>query len=175
VFIIAKGYLYDDIVRNHAHDNCTASSQLKISYLWKDKLYTTPLMFTDEDGGDHLVKVFVEDMAGNSDSCCIIVTVPLPFKKGEIGAGAVEGDVYSDLSLTVYPNPTKGKVYVDIRNLNDPKVIARVFNAAGAMVFSREFTTGGKIEIDLTGNVSGMYLLRLNADKREFMHKIILD
>jgi hypothetical protein len=175
VFIIAKGYLYDDVVRKHAHDNCTASSQLKISYLWKDTLYTTPLMFTGDDGGDHLVKVFVEDMAGNSDSCCIIVTVPLPFKKGEIGAGAVEGDVYSDLSLTVYPNPTKGKVYVDIRNLNDPKVIARVFNAAGAMVFSREFSTGGKIEIDLTGNVSGMYLLRLNADKREFMHKVILD
>jgi hypothetical protein len=43
------------------------------------------------------------------------------------------------------------------------------------MVFNREFTTGGKIEIDLTGNVSGMYLLRLNADKREFTHKIILD
>jgi hypothetical protein len=175
VFILAKGYLYDDVVRQHARDNCTASSQLKISYLWKDKLYTTPLMFTDEDGGDHLVKVFVEDMAGNSDSCCIIVTVPLPFKKGEIGNAGVTEDVWADLGMTVYPNPTKGKVYVDIRNLNDPKVTARVFNAAGAMVFNREFTTGGKIEIDLTGNVSGMYLLRLTADKREFTHKIILD
>ena len=175
VFIIAKGYLYDDVVRQHARDNCTEPSMLKISYLWKDKLYTTPLMFTDEDGGDHLVKVFVEDMAENSDSCCIIVTVPLPFKKGEIGTAGVTEDVWTDLSMTVYPNPTRGKVFVDIRNLNDPKVMAKVFNAAGAMVFSREFTTGGKIEIDLTGNVSGMYLLRLNADKREFMHKIILD
>jgi hypothetical protein len=43
------------------------------------------------------------------------------------------------------------------------------------MVFNREFTTGGKIEIDMTGNVSGMYILQITADQRQFTHKIILD
>jgi len=41
-------------------------------------------------------------------------------------------------------------------------------------VFHQELTTEGQIEIDLTGKVSGLYLLRIVADKREFLEKIIL-
>jgi len=175
VWIIAKGYLYDDVIRKHAHDNCTDASLLKISYLWKNVIYTTPLSFTDADGGDNLVRVIVEDAAGNMDSCCIIVSVPLPFKNGQTAGTGVREDVYSDLNMSVYPNPTRGKVYLDIQNLNDPKVMTRVYNMAGAMVFEKQFTTDRLIEIDLSGKVSGMYLLRVTADGREFDHKIIVD
>jgi hypothetical protein len=149
---------------------------LKISYLWKDQIFTTPLSFTDADGGDNLVRVIVTDAAGNMDSCCIIVSVALPFKNGQTAAGTnVREDVYSGLNMTFYPNPTRGKVYLDIRNLNDPKVMTRVYNMAGAMVFEKQFTTDRLIEIDLTRSVSGMYLLRVTADGRKFDHKIIVD
>ena len=83
--------------------------------------------------------------------------------------------VYSDLNMTVYPNPTKGKLWLDIQNLNDPKVIAKVYNVTGSMVYERQFTTDRLVEIDLSGKVSGIYMLKVIADGREFNHKIILD
>jgi hypothetical protein len=169
VFIIATGYLYDSDIRVHAHDNCTSQENLKITY-------SRTTTYTDADGGENLVKVYVEDAAGNMDSCCIIVNVPLPFKTGQIGSGTgIREDTYSDLKMTVYPNPTKGKVYLDIQNLNDPKVMTRVYNMTGAMVYEKQFTTDRLIEIDLSGKVSGMYLLRVTADGREFDHKVIVD
>jgi hypothetical protein len=168
VFISATGYLYDSQIRPLLSDNCTPQAQIN----WWINRSTT---FTDKDGGANLVKIFFSDGAGNLDSCCIIIDVPLPFKKGEIGSQLTNGDVYSDLNLTVYPNPTQGRLYIDIQNLNNPRVIAKVFSATGAMVLNREYTTDRMVEIDLTGNVSGMYMLQITADERQFTHKIILD
>jgi hypothetical protein len=168
VFISATGYLYDSQIRPLLSDNCTPQAQIS----WWINRSTT---FTDKDGGANLVKIFFTDGAGNLDSCCIIIDVPLPFKKGQTGAQLTDGDVYSDLNMTIYPNPTRGKLFVELQNLNDPKVIAKVYSATGAMVLNREFTTDKLVEIDLTGNVSGMYMLQITADQRQFTRKIILD
>jgi hypothetical protein len=66
-------------------------------------------------------------------------------------------------------------LYIDIQNLNDPKVVAKVYSATGAMVLNREYITDRMVKIDLSGNVSGMYLLQITADRRQFTHKIILE
>jgi len=168
VFISATGYLYDNQIRPLLSDNCTPQAQIN----WSINRSTT---FTDKDAGANLVKIYFSDGAGNMDSCCIIIDVPEPYKSGQIGTQLTEGDVYSDLNMNIYPNPTRGKLFVDIQNLNNPRVIAKVYSATGAMVLNREYTTDRMVEIDLTGNVSGIYMLQITADQRQFTHKIILD
>jgi hypothetical protein len=179
VFIEARGTISQadlDAVRASAFDNCTPNSDLVITYSQTE--------FTDKDvTGDNcgngipkLIKVTVTDAAGNKFVCdCFGVMVCLPVKSAEIGTGVnVELDETEPLNMTVYPNPTKGKLNLDIRNLNNPDVTLAIYNMTGSLVFEKQYKTEGKIDLDLTGNVSGTYLLVVYADQRRFEYKIVL-
>jgi hypothetical protein len=179
VFIEARGTISQadlDAVRASASDNCTPNSELVITYSQTE--------FTDKDvTGDNcgngipkLIKVTVTDAAGNKFVCdCFGVMVCLPVKSAEIGSSVkIELDESEPLNMTVYPNPTKGKLNLDIRNLNNPDVTVAIYNMAGSLVLQKQFRTEGKIDLDLTGNVSGTYLMVVYADQRRFEYKIIL-
>jgi hypothetical protein len=135
-------------------------------------------IFTPQDWGDqNFVTVWVTDQTGKTVHCEFNVIVRYPLSSGDMYAqGLGDQDFGSlDLDVQVFPNPTTGKLKVELWNLNDPRVSAVVYNTSGAVIMNREMTTDGQIEIDLTGNVSGLYLLRLVADKKEYLRKIILE
>lgn len=162
-----RGYLNKQAILNTITDNC--------STITLEDITISKTVFSPQDWGiNEGITVTATDDAGKTTTCNIIVVVRYPLNVGELDPFARTASLIdTQLEVLVYPNPTKGKFYMDIIHLNNPRVTAVVYNTAGAVVMVKELVTDGRVDMDLTGKVSGMYLLRLIADDKEFMHKII--
>jgi hypothetical protein len=168
---VYRGYLNTQEIIDDMIINCGYSAEdLTITF--------SQTVFTPNDWGDqNWETITVEDPSGQTYSCEFRVIVRYPLKSGDIYAisAGQPGFDNLDIDVQVFPNPTTGKLKVQIWNLNDPRVTAVIYNINGAVVMHKEISTTGQVDIDLTGKVSGLYLLRLVADNREFLHKIVLD
>jgi len=165
-----QGYLNTEEILATISDNCDdVDNGLTVEF--------SQTLFVPNDWGENTETVTVTDEAGNSTTCEITVIVRYPLKSGmnNMFAETEMENELQPLDVNVYPNPTSGALSLDIINLNNPKVSAAVYNLNGQLVFQNEFHTDGRISIDLTGNTSGMYLLRILADEKMFNHKIILE
>lgn len=81
-------------------------------------------------------------------------------------------------NMTVYPNPTSGLVNILLDNLQlaDKKIQVDVFNYLGQKVFSKNFTDYSEgIQVDITGNPTGVYVVKLLMDTTSLEKKIIID
>jgi hypothetical protein len=78
--------------------------------------------------------------------------------------------------ISVYPNPTYGKVILSTANSQPDINSISVFNMAGKEVLSPQFTAGAsEVEIDLSSQPKGLYILRINEGKNFYQKKIILE
>jgi hypothetical protein len=78
------------------------------------------------------------------------------------------------IELKMYPNPSQGMVNIDmtwndIRNLE-----VTVFNIWGAKVFSKEYLAGNLIQFDLSKQVTGIYLVRIEAEGQSIIKKLVI-
>jgi uncharacterized repeat protein (TIGR01451 family) len=78
--------------------------------------------------------------------------------------------VITERDLSIYPNPTKGKVNI----LTTSAATAYVFNSNGVLVIRRNLETSTN-EIDLTSLSKGLYLIRLDAENGKQQTKIVLE
>ena len=81
-------------------------------------------------------------------------------------------------NMTVYPNPTSGIVNIILDNLKlaDKNIQVDVFNYLGQKVFSNFFTDYSEgIQVDITGNPTGVYVVKLLMDNTSLEKKIIID
>ncbi|WP_372933826.1 PKD domain-containing protein [Mariniphaga sediminis] len=76
--------------------------------------------------------------------------------------------------LKVYPNPSTGKVYIELTQTGNRKTDVSVSNILGQEILHKVFPSEGRLEIDLSGQVSGMYLFKIRGDGIESNQKIIL-
>jgi uncharacterized repeat protein (TIGR01451 family) len=72
--------------------------------------------------------------------------------------------------LSIFPNPTKGKVNV----VTAATASICVFNSNGAMVLRRNLETGSN-EVDLSSLSRGLYLIQLNGSGGKQQTKIVLE
>ena len=77
--------------------------------------------------------------------------------------------------VKMYPNPTAGKVNVEYHGISREKVEIVVHSATGSEVFRREYLSGEAIRFDLSGEVSGMYLVNIKQGDMLTTKKLILD
>lgn len=78
-------------------------------------------------------------------------------------------------SVSTYPNPSGGRVTIDLQGALVRNATIEVYNALGQKVMSTELTeTTSKFDIDLTGNTSGVYTIRLVAGGQVITKRIIL-
>ena len=77
-------------------------------------------------------------------------------------------------TITIYPNPTKGKLKVNVGNLNQGEATFQVFNMKGSMVLSKR-VSGSTSEIDLNKQPPGMYILKVTIGENSTDWKIIKD
>lgn len=77
-------------------------------------------------------------------------------------------------TITIYPNPTKGKLKVSIRGFNESKAALQVFNMQGSMVFNKH-VSGSTTEIDLSKHPAGMYIMKVTIGENTTDWKIIKD
>ena len=82
--------------------------------------------------------------------------------------------MFDSQNLKVYPNPTTGKVYVDFLKHTGEKIHISVVNYLGQEVLQKIYQGQERLEIDLTGKSSGMYIIRAKGKDFDANFRIIL-
>lgn len=79
-------------------------------------------------------------------------------------------------AVSVYPNPNNGQFAVDMRMAVATDVKLVLFNTVGQQVAARnlENFTNGKFNFDLAGQAKGIYYLRIEAEGKSIVKKVVL-
>ncbi|MDO8951175.1 MAG: leucine-rich repeat protein, partial [Draconibacterium sp.] len=80
----------------------------------------------------------------------------------------------SSPAFKVYPNPTTGMFILEFNQNSGKKAVVSVSNLIGNEVFQKVFEVVEKIEVDLSNQVSGIYLLKVIVDSQQYISKIVL-
>jgi len=85
-------------------------------------------------------------------------------------------DVYKDnigdKEISIFPNPTKGKLRVEISNIEDGDIIIlKVFDLQGKEIYTNEKLSN--YDIDLSNYENGVYLLDIILNKEKSYWKIV--
>lgn len=78
--------------------------------------------------------------------------------------------------VKLYPVPSKGLLNVAASLVIDEPVQLQVFNALGQLIYTQKgvYLNSGAHKIDLTGNVSGVYTLRISTSKETVSRNFML-
>ncbi len=82
-------------------------------------------------------------------------------------------NVFKD-KRSIYPNPSEGKVFVDLNGTHVDELTVAVFNASGQSVVHYEEGNLLNPEIDLSGFEKGLYYIQLVSDKFNVTEKVII-
>ncbi len=128
-------------------------------------LTATPMI---ADTGSYSFVVTATDTSGAMARDTFVLEVDgYPTSIGDIAAGSFE--------LNLYPNPTKGLVTVELQERSATDIEIKVMNLSGAEVFRKNFGANDKIQINLSDQVSGMYMVLIESDGQRVVKKLILD
>lgn len=113
---------------------------------------------------------FAYDEAGNR------VKREIVFSKQRAKGSVIESnknysDMLGDVKVKVFPNPTKGNLKVGISNA-DLTFTVRVFSSAGQIVGTYR-SNNGSVDVDITNQSNGLYLLIVSINGKESTWKII--
>lgn len=82
-------------------------------------------------------------------------------------------DVLKDKTIIIYPNPTKGRLRVEISRLDDnSSVEAIVYSLSGSKILHHK-ELSVDFDLNLTSQNAGVYVLKLKIDKDTYTWKII--
>ncbi|MFK5879055.1 MAG: M12 family metallo-peptidase [Flavobacteriaceae bacterium] len=77
--------------------------------------------------------------------------------------------------FNVYPNPSNGKVYINLSSIEDVQV--SLFDISGRIIYSKNHNNYSGLfnkEINFGGLSSGIYLLKVNSGDREAVKKLVI-
>ena len=76
----------------------------------------------------------------------------------------------NNLSIMVYPNPTKGEITVESEGLSH----IRIVNAYGQTVYNAD-VEGQQARIDLSQIAKGIYMMHIEAEGGQAVRKIVVE
>jgi len=118
--------------------------------------------------------VFIDDVL--IEGCGIGATIqdetPLiaELRKGE------KEDNFEQDNVSLYPNPSTNKIYLDIDNMNlDQSYSLRVFSSTGVLISDMPALSweGSPKEIDLNHLQEGIYLMQILVDDKQYVKKFM--
>jgi hypothetical protein len=95
----------------------------------------------------------------------------------ELKTSSVNGIDPNDVHINIYPNPTSGRVNIQLMSNQLISGEISIFNINGQLAYSADFTQvvqSAKLNIDLSELVKGLYYLRITSDRFTTIEKIIL-
>lgn len=101
--------------------------------------------------GVHTINVSVQDQYGNSDSCQFDITV-------EEFLGITDNGL--ELGLNIYPNPSKGVIFVESANVALNSI--QVTDLAGKQLMAMDSIDATNTSIDLSALSKGIYFVTVN-------------
>jgi hypothetical protein len=110
--------------------------------------------------------LIVNDGKVNSSPATVKIAVLNVIKVGNFETSAP--------AFKVYPNPTTGMFTIEFTQNSGKKTEVSVSNLVGAEVFRKELDNATNYQIDLSNQVSGIYLLKVIADNQRYISKIVL-
>ena len=82
-------------------------------------------------------------------------------------------DLIAEKAITIYPNPTKGMLSVEIKEYSDElQAEFRLMDMSGRMIFDRKANTNYQT-FDLSGQPAGIYLLQIRINDESVVWKIV--
>ncbi|MBR1517652.1 MAG: T9SS type A sorting domain-containing protein [Bacteroidales bacterium] len=137
---------------------------------WGQVLQRLPVEFAYDAAGNRILRhvVVLENRSGNDAK---------GMKQGASEEARYEEAAYDgwveDMRVNVYPNPTKGRVTVELLNADAGMgYTARVYDSHGRRLYERT-GMGGRIEIDLERYPVGYYIVELQAGDNRATWKIV--
>jgi hypothetical protein len=80
-----------------------------------------------------------------------------------------------DETVNVYPNPTSGVVTLDLNGSMAQTAKVEVYNAMGQMVMNQNYSeAASKFEINLSGNATGVYTIKLISEGTVVTKRVVL-
>jgi hypothetical protein len=79
----------------------------------------------------------------------------------------------SEKSVLLYPNPSKGTLFVTVRGTENAKVCLR--DILGNCLWSKECPTGSDLKIDLTDKAKGIYFAEIMEGSKKSIKKIVIE
>jgi hypothetical protein len=130
-----------------------------------DSLVFTPLI-ADTGCVSIIVKATDPDGAAAADTFQLCVD-GYPVSSPAVDAAA--------LNVTLYPNPTRDRVTIEVQNsISGPAEIS-VYTMDGKRVLQRNYTDNRRISFSMKEHVSGMYFVKLNLQGKEIVKKLVLN
>ncbi|MBI5915835.1 MAG: T9SS type A sorting domain-containing protein [Bacteroidetes bacterium] len=98
------------------------------------------------------------------------------FKTFDLGTFVDVDDVDGVEQLLLYPNPTSGTAFLDLKLVKNMDVQLRLLNLNGSVLFESEqsFISNLNQELDLTNQAPGMYILQVVADGKPHYAKLMV-
>ena len=124
---------------------------------------------------DHIVQ-FTYDKAGNRTGRAIVLQSRSAERRGLEQADstiAVYTDIFADLTLNVYPNPTHGQLRIELVGLPEGDAFQYMILSSGGNIIVQDETTDNPVDADLSECVPGLYILKLFYKSTEEDFKII--
>ncbi len=113
-----------------------------------------------------LVQAFDKDGAMATDTFTLCVE-GYPVSVQDIGAGEFE--------VTMYPNPTRGAVNIDMNSNNIGEVQLSVMDITGRVILQKHFSATGTMKFDMSDKVSGMYIVHIDFEGTHIIKKLLVD
>jgi len=126
-----------------------------------DTLFANPAA---SDTGCVNLKLVAEDLSGSTANTTFTLCVSLLTGIHNL---TVE-------NLKMYPNPSTGKVYIELPGVSHGETEVTVRNLLGQVVFRNTYEGENLIRLNLEGNVSGIYLIRIESGGSGQTRRIIL-
>jgi hypothetical protein len=77
--------------------------------------------------------------------------------------------------MSVYPNPSTGRFNISTKETLTGKTEVVMYNVLGAKVHTEQINmVGNKAEINATGLPTGIYLLQLTNNSKQYTQRVIL-
>ena len=131
----------------------------------RDTLFCTPSIA--DTGCVNIVVQATDPEGATAADTFSICAGGYPLNVGDIGA-----EVYD---VQIYPNPTKGKVNLDINSSEVYDVELLVMDIVGNVVLKKQYPAAQTIRFNMSGKVSGMYFVHLNFDGIQVIKKLIVN
>ena len=113
------------------------------------------------------------DAAGNRISRTVVlssISAPAPLEEKQ---PAVYTEVFADILLKIYPNPTDGLLKVEISNLPENETAQIWLYAMSGQLITSLNNISTAVDINISGQPAGVYVMRIVAGKFRTEWKII--
>ncbi len=113
------------------------------------------------------------DAAGNLLNRSIIMYNSKTMAKKQLSAPEIYSDRLTEHLVKIYPNPTQGILHIGITGLTETdKCQVSIYSVQGALIVRQSVNTDN-VDINISNQISGIYILRVAINEKSTTWKII--